>query len=118
MGAKGIASDKTEYGPTWADVYQVWAALEKRFAGGLAIELRVTRSVDGKLGLRGVLYRAVDRVVLAAVSFGPAYANSAKTFPSALYLALLKAEEEWIALEVLDDASLQLSVDKFFASGK
>lgn len=94
MGAKGVASDKTEYGPSWRDVYETWKQAEKTLGDRITLSVQLTRSVHGSPGLRGILYPAGDNVPLAIVGFGPSYAESAKTFPACLYMGLLDAMDE------------------------
>lgn len=118
MGAKGVASDKSEYGPSWRDVYETWDRVEKELGLALELHARRTTSLAGVSGMRCLLAAAGEDVLLSSFGYGPAYPNSAKTFPAALYLALLGAEEAGQAHRVWTDGEIAQRVSTFFAPGK
>jgi len=93
MGSTEQHSDaKQEYGPGWADIRDLWAWVEREHLIKLDLNMRLVRSVDGRIGFRGEFRHKDTHAFYAVFGFGPAYVSSAKTLPGAMLAALYQAQ--------------------------
>ena len=82
-----------EKGPSWRDVLLYWKELCETSGHDITLVLQQTTSINGRLGIRGLFGCPCEELPYAAVTYGPAYADSPATFPAAIYKALLAADE-------------------------
>lgn len=79
-------------GPGWFDVYDGLRRLEKRLGVDVRLQLGAVRSVNGKWGIRAVVYVAGLPRESWAGGYGAAFPGGCRTLASACWRAVFNAE--------------------------
>lgn len=79
-------------GPGWVDVYDGLRRLRAQFGRDVTLCIDTSASVNNRWGLRALVYLSGREAPIGICGYGWAYPNGAKTFASACFLAVVRAE--------------------------
>lgn len=102
-GHNNFNSGDGERGPGWYDVAEGLRRLRRHHGSDLALRIEPSFGVNGRFGLRAVVYCEAYPHGFAYAGYGPAYPYGCKTFSATCWRAVFHAEQSEGVVEHLQN---------------